>query len=228
MRVRTLVLAALIAAPLGGVAHARPIEGRVDADAAIEALQARVTGPIAVARHAASAVPHRLSGFASRPYAGGPEAAARSFLGELAPLFGFDASELVPIEQETLGGVTSVRLEQRIDGAPVLGRTVVVTVDAAGRATSVTDVPEAVVVAPRTHEIAARQAIDAALEALDVQESALGAPPQARKVIMAAGTEGRLAWRVSAVVVPLAWHMAVVIDAETGAVLHVSNDVRHD
>lgn len=217
MKYSLLLFALLVAAP----AHAD-----LGRDAALDAVRALVEGPVAARWQPGSAAPHRLSGFISRPYDGSPADVAAAFLGDLAPAFGFDAQELRVIGQETIAGVAAVRLEQRVDGAPVFGRTTVVTVEA-GRATSVTGTPEPVRLSPRTRELSGREAITAALEAIEVAERDLAAPPVASRVVMAAGAEGRLAWRVSAVVVPLSVHLTVIVDAETGAVLLVHNDVRH-
>lgn len=235
MRLRALTLAAALlgatalsaeAAP-SRAATAAPLD-RAAAVAAVQALQSRVDGTVSARWKETGPLPHRLSGFATRPYAGAPAAAATSFLADLGALFAFDPAELTVTAVEGTRAVTAVRFTRVVDGAPVEGQTVVVSLDPDGRATAVSGLPQPLTMVPRTHEIEASAAISAALVALGVEEGALTVPPTATHAVMAAGTEGHLVWRVSAAVVPLAWHMRVLVDAATGEVLSVTNDIIQD
>lgn len=228
MIARALAAAALLAAATPWVPAARAdAPAREAAVAAVESLRQEL-GALDARWKADRPLPHRLSGFASRPYAGDARVAAAAFLADVGPRLGVDPAELAVSGVERTRAATAVRFTRSLDGVPVLDATVVVTVDAAGRATSVTGLPQPLELAPRLREIDAPVAIDAALAALGVQPAALPAPASASKAILAAGTEGRLVWCVRAAVVPLAWHMRVLVDAETAEVLAISNEARHD
>ncbi|MFO0750048.1 MAG: hypothetical protein U1F43_30920 [Myxococcota bacterium] len=130
-------------------------------------------------------------------------------------IFGVGPSvDVVPVETVAPAGRSVVRMNATYDGLVVEGRTVVVTLDAAQRVTSVTSdlgplsVPRpAAVISPE----AAKQAVAARFVVAQT-----GIPTQ---VVVANGTAGRVAWRVPAMVVPLTGHFFVWVDAETGAIL---------
>jgi Zn-dependent metalloprotease len=161
-----------------------------------------------------------------------PAAAARAFIGRYGGLFGVDASErdvtVARVDRTGARGATYVRLQQRIDGVPVLGGDLVVVLDrsrnvraARGEASRDRSVDTRARISPST---AMRAARDAVARATGVPVSRLRAATPTRwildpRLLDAPGLPyARLVWRtdVRDAIGAIDWFVAV--DARTGDV----------
>ena len=226
MILRSVLVAVGVALPMLALAAAPPT--RAQAEAGVTALEAQVSGKIRATWRGSDPLPDTLVGFRSRAYAGPARDVALAFLAEAGPVLGFDATTLAVTGIEQVAGRTSVRLEQNVDGLRVFGRTAAVAVDEAGHVTSVSGLPQPLVVAPRTAELSEADATERALAALKIEPSDTPPATAAERVLLAGGTEARVAFRVVVLAAPMLSHPNVFIDAETGDVLWVFDPIIHD
>ncbi len=145
------------------------------------------------------------------------EAAARAFLARHGSAFGIGPrQQLVLASAPAAGQAGAVRLERRIDGAPLYGGDVVVGVDAAGAVVlvNVGDVPAEVKGTPR---ISRKSAIKAARKAIPGLEAE--GEPRAERGWRAVGKVVRPVWRVDIAARTPSGDWRSFVDAETGKVL---------
>ena len=159
-----------------------------------------------------------------------PEARAASFLASQRALLGVDPGALRYLETRTLPGRSIVRMAQTWQGLPVVGRVVVVNLDAEGRVTRLVNGAQHItaVPAPAIEVTDARVAALTAvgLDAESFTMAQLGKLPAQEAVLAHPGAAKRV-FLVRVVRAPLSQHLEVQVDATTGDVLSVTNRVLH-
>ncbi len=130
-------------------------------------------------------------------------------------------AELDPIDRERSRGTSFLRLQQEVDGVPVLGAEAVVS-EAGGKAGDlVVDDTRRDVSAPPEPDLSRADALDRAREATDARR--LRAPAEAELSIRPDAGGGTLVWRVLLPVEDPFADLEVLVDARSGEVLSIEN-----
>lgn len=155
-----------------------------------------------------------------------PLARAQSFLSRWSALTALKPDELRLSAVETAGTRTTVRYRQVVDGLPVQGRSLAITVEGTEIISLVSDaVPLASV---------ERATIDAETARVLAVQAVFGAGPespsleiatQATKLIAATGDRGVEAFQVFVARRPLLEHLEVLVDAHQGRVIGIADRV---
>jgi Zn-dependent metalloprotease len=151
-----------------------------------------------------------------------------------AELWGITAADLQVLQLQTVAQRTTLRLTQTalVAGkrAPVLDRGLNLTLDAKGQLISVTAdlLPVAQLASPRVAQSDAKKAaVKAALGARDDHSLPVERVQVCELAVIAGPSEAKLVWAADVVVQPLTDRRAVLVDAETGAVLSQRQTVLH-
>lgn len=151
-----------------------------------------------------------------------------------AELWGISAADLQVLQIQTVAKRTTLRLTQTVLVAgkrvPVLDRGLNLTMDAKGQLISVTaDLqPVAQLATARVAQNDAKKAaVKAALGARDVHGLPVERVQVCELAVIAGPSEAKLVWAADVVVQPLTDRRAVLVDAETGAVLSQRQTVLH-
>lgn len=182
------------------------------------ALRARFGDAVVVRWDAARRTPKSLRGMGIATT--GPTAAERAvrFVRSERALLGLDGDvEVIETRSLPRSPRTTVRLRQLIQGLPVEGRAIAVTLDAEQRVVSVESDLGPLRVPVPVHRIDARRATDIVRETFIVV--GVGTPTA---VVVANGPLGRVAWKVPAARLPMSGLFWIWVDAESGAVLKVA------
>lgn len=162
------------------------------------------------------------------------QSAGLAWAQQRAGWWGIDPSDLRVLQVQTVAQRTTLRLTQTalVDGqrVPVLERGLVLTVDAQGKLVSVTAdlLPVARLAPARVSQADAKKAaLKAALGARDDRDLPLERVQLCAWAVIAGPSEARLVWAADVVVQPLTDRRAVLVDAETGAVLSQRQTVLH-
>ena len=156
-------------------------------------------------------------------------ARAQRFLTAWNPLLGIPTSQLRHRKTENSRLRRVVRYQQRYDGLDVLDRYVNVTLDTRGTVLTLSSDAVRITSCKRgklSRRAATRQAIRGAL-GLSRKAKLPKIATRARQVIFAAPGRARHVWAVTVVKTPMHEHLEVLVDAITGQVLRISNQVRH-
>ncbi len=210
-------------------ALASPAAERAPAEAALVALTGDSPDLRATWRDG-EARPWLIAGLRTATAGATPEARAASFLASQRALLGVDPGALRYLETRTLPGRSIVRMAQTWQGLPVVGRVVVVNLDAEGRVTRLVNGAQHItaVPAPAIEVTDARVAALTAvgLDAESFTMAQLGKLPAQEAVLAHPGAAKRV-FLVRVVRAPLSQHLEVQVDATTGDVLSVTNRVLH-
>lgn len=151
-----------------------------------------------------------------------------------AELWGIAAADLQVLQLQTVAQRTTLRLTQTALVAgkrvPVLDRGLNLTLDAKGRLISVTAdlMPVAQLGTARVGQNDAKKAaVKAALGARDDHNLPVERVQVCELAVIAGPSEAKLVWAADVVVQPLTDRRAVLVDAETGAVLSQRQTVLH-
>lgn len=151
-----------------------------------------------------------------------------------AELWGISATDLQVLQLQTVAKRTTLRLTQTALVAgkrvPVLDRGLNLTVDTKGRLISVTAdlLPVAQLATPRVGQNDAKKAaVKAALGAREDQGLPVERVQVCELAVIAGPSEAKLVWAADVVVQPLTDRRAVLVDAESGAVLSQRQTVLH-
>ena len=211
---------------LGGAAVAAPLS-RHAAEQSLTALAADASSMTVVWRPD-EPTPARVTGLRATTRGATPEARARDFLATWPALLALaEAPTLMGIR--TLGDSTVVRLQPTHGGRRVADRTIAVTLDAAGRVTHVvSDATPLTTVAPAVIDAAAARAL-AIRHVLGLPDEAPlpDLPTRVEPVVLATGDQGVEGFEVTLSRAPLQEHLVVRVDAHAGAVLGVTDQVKH-
>jgi Zn-dependent metalloprotease len=175
-------------AEMVGGAAALPVAAPVRDLRALTALQNASHTPFTAQWDAASGHVRVLSAGRSRAYTGEPVAAARQFLAEARPLLGAatDPATLAVVGTRSLPDGVQVAFQQQMNGVPVLGHAVSVTLNAAGEVTLAENTTAEIGQVETTPTVSAVRA------AAEAQGEIIELPALA---IKAGGMTARLVWR---------------------------------
>lgn len=226
LRGATATAATALALLLPGTAGAAPGDEAVREAArdAVEQLEsrhdARVSWP------AGRPTPKLVTGLTIATEGADAEARARGFAADHEALLGVSADELVHERTERQRARTSVRFRLVREGLPVLDRTLVVALDEQNRVLSVTndllpvgEVPEASIGSGEAREAVRdhlERVVDTGREVLPVEEALVRSRAETRRVFV-----------VYAIQHLFREHLRVLVDAQSGRVTAVRNEILH-
>ena len=208
MTVRTAALLALLLVP-----------GLALGDGSVASLEASHARPLVLERSGGDLLAH---GFRAGPYAGTPEQAARSFLAEHASTLDLDPSALVVVADLPAHAGRILRLQQHVQGVPVVGATTAVRVADDGTVTMVRASRASFPAVSIQPDLDTAEATDLALVAAELVGELPGSP-QPRLVLVPRGGHAVLAWQVALSTTAPVRSVLVSIDAHSGAVLSVAD-----
>ncbi|MFA9431823.1 M36 family metallopeptidase [Egicoccus sp. AB-alg2] len=212
--------------------------------------------PVASGTEAAAQSTVPASGFLTGPNDGAPEDIATSYFREEAATYGLSSSDVADLAVRSSyvsrhNGVTHVNLNQRYEGLEVFGADTTVNIAADGSVVFVGGASvSGLAAAPTDADLTAADAVEAAAEALDLDEpedlrTLRRRTGPARETVLSDGgisdepIPARLGWQPTDKGLRLAWQLVIddasdvhlwnaTVDAKTGELLDVDDWTSHD
>lgn len=212
-----LLTAMFVAAPAGQA------EEREAARAALTRLETAFGDDLRVHWPELRSAPARVSGLRWTTEATSPADIGAAFLAEFRDLIGASPEALTLVETEGTRRRTVLRYRQSWQGIPVLGGEVFVTLDREGRVLSLASSTVRTIDLDASKDLGREVAIDAAVRRVFDDDAAH--PAAATRVVLPGPGGPVLAWRVLVPTVPMVQKIVCLVDAATGEVLQVRDEV---
>ncbi len=211
-------LVALVAMPPAGWA-----EDRDAAQVDLEQLGATHGDNLRVQWPALRATPSRVSGLRWTHDAASPEDVGAAFIAAHRGLTGVAPEDLSLGETERTKHRTVLRFRQSWQGIPVLGGEVILSLDREGRVLSMASSTARIGDLDTSDDIGRVAAARAAIER--VHRTTEDRPVLATRVLISGPGGARLAWRVVVPTLPMVQKIVCLVDATTGEILQVKDEV---
>ncbi len=167
--------------------------------------------------------PARVSGLRWTHDATSPEAVGAAFIDEFRGLTGVAPEDLSLGETEHTKHRTVLRFRQTWQGIPVLGGEVILSLDREGQVLSMASSSTRTDGLDASRDIGQDAAMRAAIER--VHRTAEDHPTLATRVIVPTPGGAVLAWRVVVPTVPMVQKIVCLVDAATGEILKIKDEV---
>ncbi len=211
-------LVALVAVPPSGWAGDRDA-----AQADLERLEADRGDSLRVQWPQLRTTPSRVSGLRWSHDATSAEDVGAAFINEFRGLTGVAPGDLSLGEAERTKHRTVLRFRQSWRGIPVLGGEVILSLDREGRVLSMASSTARIEDLDLSRDVGRVAAAQAAIER--VHHTTEDRPALATQVIIPGPGGPRLAWRVVVPTVPMLQKIVCLVDAATGEILKLTDEV---
>jgi len=171
------------------------------------------------------ATPSRVSGLRWTRNDASPEDIGAAFLAEFPGLTGADPATLELAETEGTRSRTVLHFQQRWQGIKVLGGQVILSLDDSGRVLSMASSTARLDGLDMARDIGRKAAARAAIDRVHGDGQARDLEPLATLVILPGPGRAVLVWRVVVPTVPMVQKIVCLVDATTGEILKVTDEV---
>ncbi len=198
---------------------------RILAEADLSRLKSEAGDGLRVVWPTLRATPARVSGLRWTTGDASPEDTAAAFLEEFPGLTGTEPGDLELAETERTTNRTVLRFQQKWQGIRVLGGGVILSLDSEGRVLSMASSSARVDGLDPSRDIGRKAAVRAAVDRVHGEVAAGDARALAARVVVPGPGPSVLAWRVLVPTVPLVQKIVCLVDAATGEILKITDEV---